>query len=153
MRLPIVYANTAVRVLEIAGANVASLIVIITSSVVIELDLIFLTALKNRSKGAKKKTGPLPPPPPPLYGFAGLFFFSLFLEISSPSFFSSHCHSITKISFPLFAFLLSLLSTSKFRSSGKQINSLIVRENVSIRNLKNLNFKCLIRFKNSNSKI
>lgn len=152
MRLPIVYANTAVRVLEIAGANVASLIVIITSSVVIELDLIFLTALKNRSKGAKKKTGP-PLPPPSLYGFAGLFFFSLFLEISSPSFFSSHCHSITKISFPLFAFLLSLLSTSKFRSSGKQINSLIVRENVSIRNLKNLNFKCLIRFKNSNSKI
>lgn len=79
MRLPIVYANTAVRVLEIAGANVASLIVIITSSVVIELDLIFLTALKNRSKGAKKKTGPLPPPPS-LYGFAGLFFFHYFLK-------------------------------------------------------------------------
>ena len=84
MRLPIVYANTAVRVLEIAGANVASLIVIITSSVVIELDLIFLTALKTDRKARKRRLAPSP-----LYGFASLFFFSLFLEISSPSFLSS----------------------------------------------------------------
>lgn len=54
MRLPIVYANTAVRVLEIIGANVASLIVIITSNVVIELDLTSLPRC-NGSKGAKKK--------------------------------------------------------------------------------------------------
>lgn len=80
MRLPIVYANTAVRVLEIAGANVASLIVIITSSVVIELDLIFLTALKTDRKARKRRLAPSPPPllPSPLHGFASLFSFLFF---------------------------------------------------------------------------
>lgn len=107
MRLPIVYANTAVRVLEIAGANVASLIVIITSSVVIELDLIFLTALKTDRKARKRRLAPSPPPlPPPRFResffFSFLFFSPSFLEISSPSFssFSHLCHSITKISSP-----------------------------------------------------
>lgn len=57
MRLPIVYANTAVRVLEIIGANVASLIVIITSNVVIELDLTSLPRC-NGSKSARKRSLP-----------------------------------------------------------------------------------------------
>lgn len=108
MRLPIVYANTAVRVLEIAGANVASLIVIITSSVVIELDLIFLTALKTDRKARKRRLAPSPPPlPPPPSTVSRVFFlfFSFFFPIISWNIFTvlpfSHlCHSITKISFP-----------------------------------------------------
>lgn len=84
MRLPIVYANTAVRVLEIAGANVASLIFIITSSVVIELDLIFLTALRKQIERREKEDWlPLPSPPSPTLPISTIsrvfFFFSFFI--------------------------------------------------------------------------